>query len=506
MTYGIVKTASGAAILSLGMAGSVLADVTAEEVWQNWQDVSAASGQTLEAVSALRSGDTLTVTDMIVLIKSPEGEVKGVVPQVNFRDTGDGRVEITMSDRYNFQMSMTSPDGKTNSNGFAIQQNGMLLTASGTPASINYEVSAESVSATIQDFIVDSVPTDMRIEFDITGILASYLVMKGDPIQMTSNFSGKSLSFAIDGKDADGAINATGQMSGLAGYTNGALLGAGGAKNIVAMLADGFSADFAFTYNEGSMTIGLIDAKGSTTDIQTSSKGGKLNFAMDKGNLTYGAAGHGVTISVQGSAIPFPEVTAAYDEASFDLRVPLAKAEEAQDFSLNTRLKGLTVSDFLWNMIDPGATLPRDPATLVIEAKGKARPLVDLLDEAKMQAQPKSETPVEVESLDVTKLHLSVAGAELLGDAALTFDNTQPLMAGGITPMPAGKVNLSLTGANRLLGKLQALGLVQPDMVMGFGMFSGMLAKPGPTPDSLETKIEIKEDGRILANGNPLPF
>jgi len=503
-----MRTASVAAILSLATAGSSLADVTAEEVWQNWQDVGAASGRTLDAVSALRSGDTLTVTGMIVLMQSSEGEVKGVVPQVNFRDTGDGRVEITLSDHYNFQMSMTPPSGETTSNSLAVQQNGLLLTASGAPDAINYDVMADSVSLTVQDFVVDAAPKDLRIDLELTSLLASYLVVQGDPIRVTSNFSGKSLRFAVDGTDGSGsgAIKATGQMSGLAGFANSPMMGMGGGKDFVAMLSGGFAADFAFTYNEGAMTIGVVDEKGSTTDISTTSKGGKLNFAMDNGNLAYGAAGHGVTVSVQGSAIPFPEVTAAYDEVSFDLRFPLVKAEEPQDFTFNTRLRGLTVSDFLWNMIDPGATLPRDPATLIIETKGKVRPLVDLLDETNMSEQLKSGPPVEVESFDVTDLQLSVAGAELLGDAALTFDNTQPLILDGITPMPTGKVNLSLTGANALLGKLQALGLVQPDMVMGFGMFSGMLAKPGPTPDSLVTEIDIQEGGRIFANGNPLPF
>lgn len=508
MTYGFTGKALAAAILSLAMTGGALAAVTADEVWQNWQEVSAASGQTLEAASALRSGDTLTVTDMIMQMQSPEGVVKGVVPRVSFRETGDGRVEITMSERYNFRMSMTTPSGKTNSNNLTIRQNAMLLMASGDPGAINYDVTAESVSFTMQDFVVDDAPQDMRIDLDLSGLLASYLVVQGDPIQVTSNFSGKSLRFAVDGKDdsGSGAIKVSGQMSGLAGFANNPMTGLAAGKDFVAMLAGGIAADFAFTYDEGAMTIGVVDEKGSTTDIRTTSKGGKLNFAMDNGGLTYGAAGKAVTVSVQGSAIPFPEVTAAYDEASFDLRFPLAKADTPQDFAFSTRLKGLTVSDFLWNMIDPGASLPRDPATLIVETKGKAMPLVDLFDEAEMQQRLKSGPPVEVQSFDVTRLQLSVAGVELLGDAALTFDNTKPLMQGGMTPMPAGKVNLSLSGGNGLLGKLQALGLVQPDMVMGFGLFSGMLAKPGPTPDSLVTEIDIQEDGRILANGNPLPF
>jgi hypothetical protein len=75
-----------------------------------------------------------------------------------------------------------------------------------------------------------------------------------------------------------------------------------------------------------------------------------------------------------------------------------------------------------------------------------------------------------------------------------------------VAPMPTGKVNLSLTGANTLLGKLQALGMVDQQITMTFGMMAGMLAKPGPTPDSYAAEVEITKDGKILSNGNPLPF
>lgn len=508
MTNTFMRTTSVAAILSLATAGAAFADVTAEEVWQNWQDVSAASGQSLGAVSAVRSGDTLVVTDMNVLMTSGEAEVKGVLPQVSFRETGDGRVEITMSERYDFQMTTTSLPGEKTTNNFAIRQNGMLMMASGDPAMISYDVSADSVSLTVQDFTFDSKPKDLLIDAEVTGITAAYQVEQGTPIRMTSNFAGKSLRFSVDGKEegGTGAIRATGQMSGLAGFSNSSLSDAGGSIDMVAMLAGGFVGDTVFTYDEGAMTLSVTDEVGSVTDVSTTSKGGKLSFAVDKGNLAYGLAGYGVTATVKGSAIPFPEVTAAYDEASFELRTPLARADEPQDFTFNTRLKGLTVSDFLWNMIDPGTTLPRDPATLIIESSGKVRPLVDLLDEDSMEQALMSGPPAEVHSFDVTKLQLTVGGAELLGDAALAFDNSQPPMPGNFVPMPTGKVNLSLTGANGLLGKLQAIGLVQPDMVMGFGMFASMIGRPGPTPDSLVTEIELQEGGRVLANGNPLPF
>jgi hypothetical protein len=336
----------------------------------------------------------------------------------------------------------------------------------------------------------------------------AYLVEKAAMIQLTSNFTASSVEFGLAGTDESNgsSFDAFGAMTGVAGYSNTTMADQPVAMDFPAMLAAGFVADFAFTYTQGNSSFTIVDENQSTTEIQTTSGGGKFNLSMDSGHMLYGVAGTGVTVNVKGTSIPFPEVQVAYDEASFELRMPLGKAEEPQDFTLNTRLKALTVSDFLWSMFDPGATVPRDPATLIIETSGKLKPLVDLLDEKQVEQGIMSGKPAEIHAFDINKVQLTVAGAELLADGALTFDNTQPPMLGGVAPMPTGKVNLSLSGANGLLGKLQAIGLVQPDMVMGFGMFAGMLAKPGPGPDTLMSVIDIQEGGRILANGNPLPF
>ena len=65
-------------------------------------------------------------------------------------------------------------------------------------------------------------------------------------------------------------------------------------------------------------------------------------------------------------------------------------------------------------------------------------------------------------------------------------------------------MDLSLTGANGLLDKLIEMGFVSSQDAMGARMMMGMLAVPGEGPDSLKSKIEINEQGQILANGQRL--
>ena len=105
--------------------------------------------------------------------------------------------------------------------------------------------------------------------------------------------------------------------------------------------------------------------------------------------------------------------------------------------------------------------------------------------------------PVQIDSLNVKKLQLTAAGAELTGAGALTFDNATA------TPMPLGAIDLKLSGANKLMDGLVAMGVMPQDQVMFAKMMMGMYAVPAGE-DLFTSKIEFKEGGRILANGQPI--
>jgi hypothetical protein len=48
------------------------------------------------------------------------------------------------------------------------------------------------------------------------------------------------------------------------------------------------------------------------------------------------------------------------------------------------------------------------------------------------------------------------------------------------------------------------MGLVPEDQAMAARMMLGLFARPGDGPDTLTSKIEVKGDGAILANGQRL--
>jgi hypothetical protein len=98
------------------------------------------------------------------------------------------------------------------------------------------------------------------------------------------------------------------------------------------------------------------------------------------------------------------------------------------------------------------------------------------------------------------EVNVAIAGAELNGTGAFTFDNADLVTWGGM-PAPEGTVDISLDGANGLMDKLVAMGLLPQDQVMGARMMMGMFARPGAGPDSLVSQIEVRRDGSVFANG-----
>ncbi|WP_175469237.1 DUF2125 domain-containing protein [Pseudorhodobacter antarcticus] len=483
------------------------ADVTPEEVWQSWQDLGGVYGQTYSAGSQTRAGDSLIVKDMKIAVDQDGTKLSGTLPEVTFRDMGDGRVEVGMPATYALQMETLNGVGKPVTNSITVTQAGVSLIASGTAQDVTHDFSADTVGLRAADVVVDSEPRDMAFDLTMSKLAMMYRMAAGDMVATTSTFAAQRFDYKAAGKPDAGAgsFDVSGSMVNLAGASAGAMPKGAIGGDMIAQLAQGMNTDASFTYDSGNLTVAGTDENSGKMNFASTSQGGTVNVSVDKARLAYGLTGRGVQMTASGSSIPFPELTAGYDTAGLTLLIPVAKSDEPRDFVIETRLEGLTVSDMIWSMVDPGATLPRDPATLIMSLKGTAKVLADLMvDDG--PGPDMMESPFQVETLDIDALQLTVAGAELKGDGALTFDNAQAPILGGVAPMPVGKVNLSLTGATGLLEKLVALGLVDPQMTAMFGMFAGMLAKPGPTPDSLIAEVEIKEGGQILSNGNPLPF
>jgi hypothetical protein len=218
---------------------------------------------------------------------------------------------------------------------------------------------------------------------------------------------------------------------------------------------------------------------------------------MDADHIAYNVTQRSSDITITTNQLPFP-ISMKMADAGFGLKMPLAKSDEEQDFNFAMKLSDFTISDMIWSMFDPGAVLPRDPATIDVNLSGKAKVLVDLMDVESMENL--QAPPGELNAVTINKLLVSAAGAMFSATGDFTFDNNDLKSFDGM-PAPSGVANLQLVGANGLMDKLIQMGLMSDSDAMGARMMMGMLAVPGDGEDTLISKIEINDQGNISANG-----
>jgi hypothetical protein len=496
--------AGSTALATVFMAGAALAQITPEDVWANWQKLGAAQGQTLTATSATRDGDTLVIDGMSIRMDQDGVMVESTIEQVRMRDQGDGTVGITMSDSYPVALQLPSEDPASPDPvkvGLVVSQPGLSMQAAGTAAAPAYSFDAPDLSIRL-DSITGGPPDAASTtgELALTGLKGSYLMaVEGDANSIAAEYSAATLALNMAGKDSEtqGDVRIALTVADLAGTTNGNLLDVGAADDMLKALADGFATDGSFTYGPLTLTVDATEA-GKPTKVAAAAAGGSFNFALDAVQMAYGAASNQVELVLAGADIPFPELKLTLAEQAVEFVLPVSRSDTPQDFRMLLRMVDLVVPDEVWGMVDPAGQLPREPATVIVDAKGKARLTTDLMDEAAMAALGDA-APGELHALDLTELRARIAGAELTGSGALSFDNSDLATFGGV-PAPTGAIDLKLTGGNTLLDTLVAMGIVPEEEAMGYRMMISMFANSATDSDTLTSKIEFKDKG-IFVNG-----
>ncbi|MCX7287107.1 MAG: DUF2125 domain-containing protein [Rhodobacterales bacterium] len=502
------KLVSSTALALIFTATGAIAAVTPEDVWESWQAFSTAAGQELTVGSAARNGDTLEVKGLVVTFKDDlGGSFSASIDTLNFKDNGDGTVAVTMADSYPMSLAFPPGDEGPSSIKLTVTQPGLAITAGGTAAETKYDFAAPTVSVTL-DEVKDQSGTVMETEATLvmTETTASYLVARtGDTTALDSTFAAKALALNLSGKDAagpgdqisDGTVTLA--LADIAGATKGNFLGAEIMANMATALNEGFTSDSSMSFGTMTLAVDVTDAAGPTV-VNATAGGGSFVLAVDKTRVNYGTSLKGANITVSGAEIPFPEVAVAFGEYAFNVLMPASKSDTPQEFSFLTKLVDLTVSEDVWGLFDPAATLSREPATLIIDTKGTGRWLQDIMD-PNLQTDG-MEPPGELTSLDLTQLLVKAAGAEVGATGAVTVDNSGQTTFQGM-PAPTGQINVTIKGVNKLVDNLIAMGLLPDDQAMGFRMMLGMFTRPGAAPDEVTSLIEFK-DGGLFANGQQL--
>lgn len=500
----------GSTALALS-ATSSLADVTAQDVWTDWKAYMQGFGYSVQGVETT-SGETLTVSDIVLsmVATSDDEKLEASLPRIAFTTLSDGTVQIGLPAK--LPIAFDYLDGTTSQAAGVIDYDttDFSLIVSGTPKEMSYTYSAAAFDLALRDLVIEGQPVDLgTLAVTMTGIAGTSLSKAGTLRDIVQNITAESLGYNFDitppksAGDLD-SFKMSGTLNSLAIDGTGSYPSDGNfdPNNMASMFKQGFNLLASFTYADGNSTFETVEG-GVSSKGQSSSDGGMFNIAMSETGLSYGGEATGLSSSMTVPQLPFPvEFNAA--KSAFGLTVPVSAADAPQDYALTLELSDFTTSEMLWAMIDPTGQLPRDPATLHIDVSGKATLLFDLMDPESMASVERgAQKPGELDALNINTLKLSLAGAALTGGGAFTFDNTDMATFNGL-PKPAGAVDLQLVGGNGLIDKLVAMGLVADEQAMGARMMMGLFAVAGEGVDTLTSRIEINDQGHVLANGQRL--
>ncbi|SLN68982.1 hypothetical protein PEL8287_03841 [Roseovarius litorisediminis] len=492
------------------LASPALADLTVDEAWQTWQAQFRAMGVGFEA-SESRKGDALQIGDITLSVTLPAGAGQGAVTfsGPRFKPLGDGRVQVIFPDSVTATISgavREEPDQDPRTFLIELQtssqnQSGIM---SGSPERVVSEWISQGAEASLTKVVLDGVPVKANGTMSFGPYTYNSTTTDGENLTIEAKSKFSHYGIVYDVEFPEGGVLENSNHAEQAETTQRMVLPKDGLDFLTLhnQLREGLEIYFDATAASGTSTQNTYDGDKPLTRQNMTVNDYRAELALDADGLGYDASIGPFTLDVQAPGL-FVPLSFASQGVAGALKMPVLATEETKDARFLMSVLDLEMNQDVWATFDPEAQLPRDPMTVTIDLAGKLKVLTDLVDFAALSETAGKIAPIQPAALEIRKVLLSAVGASLTGDGAFTFDASDTESFGGM-PRPEGRVELGLTGANTLLDTLVSMGLLPEDQAMGARMMMGLFATPGQGEDTLNSTIEVNEQGHVLANGQRL--
>ena len=495
------------ALATFALYQPAMADVTADDVWQNIEAYMNVFGGDTDFETS-RDGDTLSVSDIAITWELPfdVGTLTATQTGFDLVENGDGTVSIQMPDQLVWGLAADINDEGNFSGALYVDQEGVTSIVSGVPGEVTYDYTADSVSFFLSDVTFDGSDT-FSVEFNGSAkdLVSKTQIKVASLVTLTSDISLGEQSSAFMMTDPNGVTtSSSGGATALTANTEAAFPRSG---MTILNLADAFAKGMRLTSNSqisNYATQQRTEMNGEVVSDQSSILAlSDTTISIDGRNMAMASLGQGFELEfLIPEVMPFP-INMEMAQVSADMTLPISASDALQDVKLARAMDGMTVPETLWGLVDPGQAIPRDPMNIRLDMVGKVKNSWNWFNFLDVAARGESgEVPGEIHAFTLNDITVEMAGASLVGNGAATFDNTDTETFGGM-PKPTGQMELVLTGGNKLMDTLVSIGLLPDEQAMGARMMVGMVAKPDPSAgeDVLRSKLELTEDGQVLANG-----
>lgn len=432
-----------AALLAACVLGAqgVWADVTPEEVWQNWQDTATAQGQKVTAESTSLDGDTLTVSGITVQLTGEGGESSALIGEIQFQDNGDGTVAVIMPDSFPVLLKIPATPGvegaKPSELALTVTMPDADITASGVPDALSYatDVPTLEIAADVTDGEGDSA-TKAAVLAKLTGVTGNYLIEAAESGKnLTEDFAAKTFDLSVKTSgDPDQDVSVTLSVADIGGKVELTGMPASGMADLQKALNEGMTMDLNATYGIGSFDVAGKDA-GSPIKMTGALGGGGFNMSFAASRFSYDASGKSVSLNASGtdgaSSEPFT-FSATLANSSSKLEMTGANWANIEDF--NAALKaGLKMSgafglgpssfDFAGGAADSKTAVTASVGGLTSSfAMEAARLHYDVGSKALAITMSSPDLPMPEASIDLTELAVDFAMPLTKSDTPAPFN------------------------------------------------------------------------------------
>lgn len=502
-----MKSIRYSAIIAAVLCGTTAtADVTAQQVWDNWTEQMAVYGQGFTTDGETMSGDTLTIAGVKIEMSDDEAGILAEIGNINLTENGDGTVTITMAESYPVTIETTPTFGDAVTANITVSQDAMEFVVSGDPDAMVYDISADRYAMRL-DSLTGGQSMDVEVVDAVIAMIdlaGTYSVSEDTLTRIAYDFDIGALDIdaLFNEIDSDGTFSANGDITDLELFANIATPIDMDMTAEQPPFAEGLAMEGGYTFGNVAYAFDFEAANDAGSGTATVDSG-NLAFSFDVDGAAYTGESRGIDVSVLvPNEMPFP-IEASMAKYGFDFLIPLSQGDSGpRDARMAFNFTELAISDMLWGIIDPQGTLPRDAVTVALGLDAQVTPFFDFLDPEQQEAAMMSNIPGELNGVQITELVVKGAGAEITGDGAFTFDNTDLQTFDGF-PRPEGQVNFVINGANALIDNLIQMGLIPEEEAMMPRMMMGMFTTP-VGDDMLTSTIEVNAEGHVLANGQRL--
>ena len=429
--------------LGLICAGSAAqADVTAQQVWDNWADQMAIYGEGFTTGPVSQSGDTLTVPDVRIEFSDEEGSITAKIGDLTLTENGDGTVTVTTPESYPLSVNLAPTSGEPSAIHIIVSQENMALTVAGEPEKMTFEFDADHYTFTL-DALEGADTDDVNIEAASLAFLdwsGHYTIETDDMTRISSelNLGDVVLDVLMTETDGNDQIIGAFDITDITAFSNAVVPESLNLDAEHPPFKDGLSLEVGYSAGAFEYAFDIVADEEAVTST-ASADGSEFSFAMDYNELKYSSSLQNFDMNIaMPEELPLP-VGIAIGQQQFELQIPLHQSTDdaLQDARFAIAMSDLTISDAIWDLIDPQKILARAPVTIALGIDAQIKLFFDLLDPDQQEALALTDAPGELHGMQLTDLTLRGGGAGIFGNGAFTFDSSDFETFGGF-PRPEG--------------------------------------------------------------------